>query len=152
MTRILVVDDEEAIRGLLRKLLEKVGYKVATAANGREAISLHRSEPADLIITDILMPEKEGIQTIYELRRQFSDLKFIAISGGGRFGPRNYLDLAGKIGADCTLAKPLDPKQLLEAVRGLVGKGRVSAMCPEGKFQGDQGDQGDQGEMMRTTP
>ncbi|MDY6987588.1 MAG: response regulator [Thermodesulfobacteriota bacterium] len=119
--RILVVDDDVQIREMLRQLLERAGYEVAEAPDGRQGIRLYRQEPADLVITDIIMPEKEGLETIRELRRDFPDVKILAISGGGRVLADEYLRLAKQFGAERTLAKPFDQKELLEAVHELVG-------------------------------
>ena len=90
MALILIIDDDDQIRRVLRKTLERDGYDVADAPNGKEGIRLYRENPADLVITDIIMPEKEGIETIRELRRDFPEVKIIAISGGGRIGPDSY--------------------------------------------------------------
>lgn len=123
MARILVIDDDEQIRDLLLLTLERAGHDVVTAPNGEEGTRLYRSQKQDLIITDILMPEKEGILTIYELRRDFPDVKIIAISGGGQFGPpSHYLEMAKHIGALRAIAKPFDSKQLHEAVSELTSE------------------------------
>ena len=87
MPRILIIDDERQIRELLRDILEDAGYDVAEAADGQEAIKIQRGEPADLIITDLIMPEKEGIETIRELKQSYPDVRIIAMSGGGVVGP-----------------------------------------------------------------
>jgi DNA-binding NtrC family response regulator len=121
MARILVIDDDEQIRDLLLLTLERAGHEVVAAANGEEGTRLYRSQKQDLVITDILMPEKEGIMTIFELRHDFPDVKIIAISGGGQFGPSShYLEMAKHIGALLTIAKPFDSKELLEAVNKLT--------------------------------
>jgi len=91
MAQILIIDDEATIRDLLVKILEREGYKTITAADGKEGIRIFRENPADLIITDLIMPEKEGIETIMELRRDFRDVKVIAMSGGGKIEPETYL-------------------------------------------------------------
>lgn len=120
MARILVIDDEVQVRTMLRQMLERSGYEVMDAEDGEGAIQLHREQPADLIITDIIMPGKEGIATISELLRNFPELKIIAISGGGRIGPEEYLDIARRLGAMRTLTKPIERKELLEAVQELL--------------------------------
>lgn len=121
MARVLVVDDEELIRFTLRQMLEKAGHDVVEAVNGRDA--LHRLEelPADLVITDIIMPEKEGLETIVELRRRRPDLKIIAISGGGRTKTSDYLDVAERLGADSAIAKPLRHQTVMDAVNKALG-------------------------------
>lgn len=121
MPRILVIDDEAPVRDLFRMMLERAGYEVALAGDGKEGMASHRETPADLIITDIVMPEKEGLETIVELRRDYPDVKIIAISGGGRIGPDSYLDMAKSLGAHCAFSKPVDRDELLAALRELTG-------------------------------
>ena len=121
MKRILVIDDEEQVRRYLRKILEAEGYEVLEAADGKIGLQLYREKPADLIITDLLMPEKEGIETIMELRHDFPDVKIIAISGGGyRIGSKDCLYLAKELGADCTLVKPFSRQQMLDIVKKML--------------------------------
>jgi CheY-like chemotaxis protein len=120
MGRILIVEDDASVRELLREILRRAGHEVVAAVNGKEAISLHRKSPADLIITNILMPEKEGLETIQELRRDDPDVKIIAISGGGQIGPADYLEVARRFGAMRTFSKPFDRKELLKAVDELL--------------------------------
>ena len=119
--RILLIDDDDQIRKMLSQLLEGAGYEVIGAADGKQGIRLFREAPCDVIITDIIMPEKEGIETIGELRRGFPDVKILAISGGGRLPADEYLRMAKSFGAHRTLAKPFEQKELLEALRELVG-------------------------------
>ena len=121
MARILIIDDDVQILDMLRQTLELKGYEVVDATNGKEGIRLYRENPADLIITDIIMPDKEGIETIIELKRDFPDVKIIAISGGGRIGPEGYLSMAKKLGARYTFSKPVKREELLAAVRELIG-------------------------------
>lgn len=122
MTRILVIDDEESIREMLRAMLEREGYDVLDASNGAEGIKLCVNDPADLLITDIIMPEKDGMETIVEFRREFPDTKIIAISGGDRVEPGAYLEMAKKLGAADTFTKPFEREEILAAVRNLVGE------------------------------
>jgi DNA-binding response OmpR family regulator len=117
MARILVIDDEAVIRDLLLKILEREGYETITATDGKDGIRIFRENPTDLIITDLIMPEKEGIETIMELRRDFKDVKVIAMSGGGKVDPETYLHIAKTIGAIGTIAKPFDLKELLKTVQ-----------------------------------
>ena len=119
-TLILVVDDEESVRHLLRQIFESVGYRVQEATNGIEAIEAYNLEPADLVIMDIIMPEKEGIETILELRQMYSNIKIIAISGSGEESP--YLMMAKHLGADYILDKPFSPDELIDTVRKLLKK------------------------------
>jgi len=116
MARILVVDDEELARFTLRDILESAGHKVEEADNGKEAIAIQNGNPFDLIITDIIMPEKEGIETIAELKRDYPDIKIIAISGGGRTKNLDFLTLAGEFGANMVLAKPFTEDALMKCV------------------------------------
>jgi len=121
MARILIIDDEELFRKMLRQMLEMAGYEVLEAVDGRQGITLYREMPTDLVITDIFMPEKEGISTIGDLKKEFPTLKIIAVTGGGnkRRG-FEYLQFAGKVGADCTLSKPFERQELLDAVHKLL--------------------------------
>ncbi|MBU0730827.1 MAG: response regulator [Proteobacteria bacterium] len=122
MARILIADDDVQVRTMLREMLERAGYEVDEAADGAKAMKLFRENPYDLVITDIIMPEKEGIETIMELRRDYPNLTIFAISGGGRVGPDNYLKLAQKIGARKTFTKPFDRTELLGAVAEALKK------------------------------
>jgi CheY-like chemotaxis protein len=127
MKHILVVDDDDGVRDLLKVILEREGYHVATAADGKEAIRQHRQKPSDLIITDIIMPEQEGLKTIFDIRRENPNVRIIAISGGGQYGLGDYLDAASELGADATFSKPFDRIDLLLAVRKLLARRRAPA-------------------------
>jgi DNA-binding response OmpR family regulator len=124
MAKILVFDDEPSILLMIKKMLEKAGHEVDIALNGREGMELFEKNKPDLLITDILMPEKEGLETILELRRKYSDLKIIAISGGGRIGPDGYLPSAKLFGADMVFQKPLIQKEFMQAVSLLLNETR----------------------------
>jgi DNA-binding NtrC family response regulator len=119
--RILIIDDEAQIRELLGQMLTREGYDVAYARDGKEGMNACREQSIDLIITDIIMPEKDGIEMILELRHDFPALKVIAISGGGRLGPDGYLEMARKLGAHRTFFKPFNRKEILDAVQELLG-------------------------------
>ncbi len=121
MARILVIDDDVQIREMLRQMLEFEGYEVIEAANGKEALKLQQQTPADLVITDLIMPEKEGIETIRELREIFPEIKIIAMSGGGVVGPESYLKIAKSLGAQKTFVKPIERKILLNGIREVLG-------------------------------
>lgn len=121
MAKILVFDDEPSILLMIKKMLEKAGHEVEIALNGKEGMVLFERNKPDLLITDIIMPEKEGLETIFELRRQYPDLKIIAISGGGRIGPDGYLPGAKLLGANAVFTKPLVPKEFVQAVADLLG-------------------------------
>ena len=115
MAMILIIDDEETIRVLLRSALQAEGYEVAEAVNGREGLERYRDRPADLVITDIVMPELNGLDMFLELTREFLHAKVIAISGAGE--QKNLLDVAKLLGARQTFQKPFSMPQLLSAVR-----------------------------------
>ncbi len=123
MARILVIDDDIQILEMLRQTLEHEGYEVIDAHDGKEGMKLYREAPTDLIITDIIMPEKEGIETIMELKRDFPDVKIIAISGGGRIGAKECLHLAKKLGAQRTFTKPVPRQDMIKAVKELLEQG-----------------------------
>jgi len=120
MALILIIDDDNQFREMLREMLERTGYEIVEASNGKEGLKLYRENPTDLIITDIIMPDKEGIETIIELRRDFPDVKIIAISGGGHNHAEHYLFMARIFGVQRTFAKPIARKELLKAVRELL--------------------------------
>ena len=122
MARILIIDDDVQILKMLRKMLELEGHEVVDAADGNKGLKLYRDAPTDIIITDIIMPEKEGIETIIELRREFPEVKIIAMSGGGNAGPEEYLHMAKGLGAQRTLTKPFENEELLEAIGALEDK------------------------------
>lgn len=120
MARILIIDDEEQVRLYLRRILTAESYEVVEAPDGKVGLRLYRQEPADLIIIDIFMPEKEGLETIMELRRDYPDVKVIAISGGGRTGSLDFLHMAKKFGALRTLEKPFTRQEMLDAVQEVL--------------------------------
>jgi CheY-like chemotaxis protein len=123
MAHILVIDDEAPVRTTLRKMLEIGGHRVSEAADGNEGLEMFAAAGADLVISDIIMPEKEGVETIIALRRQYPEVRIIAISGGGRKANFDFLDFAKRLGADQVLRKPFRKEQLLEAVRACLGGG-----------------------------
>lgn len=116
MGRVLVIDDEPQIRSMLRMMLERAGHEVEEAPDGIEGIRIYRNNPADLIISDLIMPNKDGIGMIIELKKEFPDVKIIAMSGGGLNKPEGYLEGAKKLGAQRTLTKPIDRDELLRTV------------------------------------
>ncbi len=123
MATILVIDDDEGIRELYRRILEKAGYQVFDAPDGEAGIRLFREKPADLVLTDIVMPEKEGLETIMELKKEFSQVRIIAISGGGKATTSfTCLHLAKMLGADQALTKPIPRTKLLETVKAVLGQ------------------------------
>lgn len=121
MPRILIIDDDDPYRATVRKMLEKAGYDdIEEAANGKIGMKIFRRQPFDLVITDMIMPDQEGIETIRELIRTDPRIKIIAISGGGRMAPQGYLEMAGNLGAHRTLAKPFQKADLIEMVQALL--------------------------------
>jgi DNA-binding response OmpR family regulator len=117
MARILVIDDDEITNGMIVQLLTEAGYEAEGARDGNRGLMLFGSKPFDLIITDIVMPEKEGLETILTIRKTNKTLPIIAISGGGKISPEQYLHMAQQFGADYTFQKPFDNAALLRAVR-----------------------------------
>ena len=116
MAHILIVDDEAMLRRTLRAILEKGGHKVSEAGDGKRAIEMFTADKPDLVLTDIIMPNREGIETIGELRRQDPHLPIIAMSGGGRTSAELFLTLASNLGATTTLAKPIRQAELIAAI------------------------------------
>jgi CheY-like chemotaxis protein len=119
MAEILIIDDDPQMRRLLRRLLSETGHIVQEAANGEDGVSLFRQQHPVLVITDIVMPVREGIETIGELRRIDPKLPILAISGGG---PEIYLRSAALLGATAVLEKPFDPGAFLALVGELLGR------------------------------
>jgi DNA-binding response OmpR family regulator len=117
MARILLIDDEAVLRRTLQAVLQRAGYEVTAAPNGAEGLRLWRREPLELVITDIHMPEKNGIETILELRAWSPEVPIIAISGGDRNPRVDVLGDASQMGAIRTLTKPFTIAELLAAVR-----------------------------------
>ncbi|MEQ8194099.1 MAG: response regulator [Rhodospirillales bacterium] len=121
MAHILIIDDEEIARYTLREILESENHRVTEAADGVEAGKIFRRESFDLVITDIIMPDKEGLETIREFKQFRPETPIIAISGGGRFRTDAYLKFAEELGADHTLNKPFTDDDLLALVKTCLG-------------------------------
>jgi two-component system chemotaxis response regulator CheY len=118
MPSVLVVDDEDQLRQLIREILEQAGYQVTEARDGKEAVLQYRLAPADVVIMDILMPEQDGLETTSTLRREFPNVKIIAITGSSEMiGILSFLDVAKMLGAHRTLQKPFEMKTLLDTVQ-----------------------------------
>ncbi len=126
MAQILLIDDDDAIRTVVRIALEHAGHTVTEAADGREGLQQLRARAPELVITDLIMPEREGLEIMMEARTTHPAIKFIAISGAGRRGS-DYLRVAKYLGAKRILAKPFTPEQLIAEVNGLLGSGGVLA-------------------------
>jgi CheY-like chemotaxis protein len=116
--RLLLVDDDPWIlQGLRRLLLPLQECDLTFAANGQEALNVLAHTPIDIVITDIMMPVKEGLETIIAIRRDFPRVKIIAMSGGGSLGTRQYLEIAKALGASCVVQKPFSRTTLLAAIQ-----------------------------------
>ncbi|MDH5561901.1 MAG: response regulator [Deltaproteobacteria bacterium] len=121
MAKILVIDDENIGRAIIKNILEKAGHEVQEANNGKTGAELYHQDPADIIITDIFMPEQDGIQTILRLKKEFPLIKIIAISGGGSMlQSSEYLQHAQDFGALKTFKKPVDPKELVDTINEIL--------------------------------
>ena len=123
--KILVIDDEDLVRRTVTKILRSDGHEVVCAANGMAGMSLFRAERPDVVITDIIMPEQEGIETILSIRREHPGVRIIVISGGGQIGDTEVLKMARLLGADEVIAKPFRAKDLLSRVHGSAVHGAV---------------------------
>jgi len=121
LKRILVVDDEAQIRTMLTQMLELEGFEVHTAENGEEGLALVGKYAFDLVITDMIMPVKDGLKFIMELVRDYPDLRILAISGGGAIKAERYLTMAGYLGDIATLEKPFKREILLDLVQKQIG-------------------------------
>ncbi len=117
---ILLIEDEPALRNLFEAVLTRAGYTVATAENGRTAMRILATRAFDVVVTDIVMPEQEGIETIMKIRQLWPGLPIIAMSGGGHVEPERYLRIARSAGAMRLLAKPFAPARLLGCVYELL--------------------------------
>jgi CheY-like chemotaxis protein len=120
MARILVVDDNTSMREAVCEMLQQAGYETISVENGRFVAQIHRNDPVDLIITDLFMPETDGLEIIYQFRHEFPNVKIIAVSGGGSRGLVELLTVAKKMGAQRALTKPFAWEDLLAAVQELL--------------------------------
>ena len=116
MARILLVDDDPMVRETIRHILAAEAHEVTIAQDGRVALNLFEKSAFDLVVTDIIMPERDGIEVITEMRQRQPDVRILAISGGGRIGNTDFLKIAGKLGAHAVIAKPFDPDEFVEKV------------------------------------
>jgi CheY-like chemotaxis protein len=121
MSKILIIDDDKMVRDTLKIIVEAAGHQTLVANDGKEGLTLHAQGKPDLVITDILMPEKEGIETVTELQRRQPRLPTVAISGGGRTANMNFLKLAETFGADRTISKPFEPEDIIRIIAELTG-------------------------------
>ncbi len=120
LPRILLIDDEELVRLTLAQVLRNASFEVEVARDGAEGIKLFSERRADGVITDIIMPNREGIETIAELRKIDANVKIIAMSGGNRMGSMDFLVIARKLGADEVLKKPFVPKDIVYAASNIL--------------------------------
>ena len=120
MARILMVDDDPDICFVLKKLLERHGHEVLAALNGREALERLASAPCDVVITDMIMPEMDGVELIMKMREDYPLMKVIAISGGGRISAEEYLKMAKTLKVSRTFQKPIKSADLIAAVDDLL--------------------------------
>lgn len=124
MTRILIIDDEPDIRSTLRAILEIQGWQVDEADNGRSGIECIRQKGADLVITDILMPDTDGLETVREIQKAAPQIPIVAMSGGGHLTPDNFLKIAEHLGASRTFRKPFLAREVVDAIHELLDQAR----------------------------
>lgn len=122
MPHILLIDDDDLLRPMLCDNLQEMGHTVTEARDGKEGLAQQALAPADLVLTDLVMPEKEGIETIMELRKKYPAVKIIAMSGGGRVSAADYLRIARQVGAARVLSKPFSSQELELAINELLAK------------------------------
>lgn len=120
MAKILLIDDDDSVRTMLRLMLTQFGHTVIEARNGREGLNLFQDANADLVITDLVMPETEGFEVLTKLREKLPRVKIIVISGGVKGNVTNYLDMARRLGAGQVLAKPFSNNELMTAINELL--------------------------------
>ena len=121
MARILVIDDDDDVRRAIRRQLESDGHEVVEAPDGRVGMRLFRQHPTDLVVTDLFMPEQEGLETIRELRRFSKDIKILVVTGAAPGSTLDFRAQATMLGAGATLGKPFTRDELLGAVNALLG-------------------------------
>lgn len=132
-TRVLIIDDNPDQRATLRMCLQLHGYEVEEAPNGRVGLELQRCRPCDVVVTDLFMPEKDGIETIPELRLEYPSVPIIAVSGHASRTGADFLRVAEELGADRTLRKPFATEELLDAIRGFTERRPSDAGAPGGR-------------------
>ena len=120
MKKILLIEDNTIVRNTVMRILQSAGFGVVTANDGLQGVVAFRKEPFDLVISDIMMPEQEGIGTIRQILSEKPGTKIIAISGGGRIGNTDFLQIARKMGASDALPKPFDPDDLLDRINNCL--------------------------------
>lgn len=133
MTKVLLIDDEEMIRKCVRSILKSENYRLEEASNAEPVLDMLNADPADIIISDLFLPGKDGLKLIEEVRRDFPAIKIIAITGGGLhlFDPESALNAAKRSGADYTLMKPIKRKDLLSALKIVMDQAPISSKNDE---------------------
>jgi CheY-like chemotaxis protein len=121
MKRVLIAEDDESLRRVFMRVLARVGYEVSEAIDGVDALEKCRLRAPDLVVTDLIMPRKEGCETIAQIRQLFPSVKIIAMSGGGRGNAVDYLKIVERFGTAEVLAKPFSGTELIEAVERVIG-------------------------------
>ncbi len=116
MPRILIIDDEQEVRVLLTEMFERKGHEAVVASDSKEGIALYNENPADVVVLDLILPGQNGFEAIREFQDKFSDVKIIAISGGGSIGPEWYLEVVKYYGLKYAFTKPVERNKLLAAV------------------------------------
>lgn len=122
MPRILVIDDDEQFLRLMQTSLSRAQFEVLAARSGKQGIKTCESTHVDLVITDLIMPEMEGLEVIMELKQKIPNVKILAVSGGGRNDPGSYLELATALGANGALTKPFSMEMLIKTVNQLISE------------------------------
>ncbi|MCX6330586.1 MAG: response regulator [Bacteroidia bacterium] len=120
MPGILIIEDDNDLREMLKVSLHRRKYKVFEAQNGKDAITHFKPSVTDLVVTDLIMPEEDGLKVIIKLREIKPSIKIIAISGGGKAGPGSYLNLAKALGADVIYSKPFSVNDMIRKIRELL--------------------------------
>lgn len=120
MSTVLVIDDHRPFLEMMSQVIRREGYDVMEATDGAEGLRLCEKQPPDVVVTDILMPEKDGLEAIRDFKRDYPNMKIIAVSGGGSSVQIDYLPLAKKMGADSVLHKPIEPAEMIEALKGIL--------------------------------
>ena len=130
MSTILVIDDDDLVRDTLVRMLERAGFQAVSARNGREGLAQFHSHPPDLIVTDIIMPDFDGIETVMAFKRTAPAVPIIAVSGGGRTHTMQFLEAAQRLGADMILSKPFKQAELVSAITQLLARPKNKENTP----------------------
>jgi DNA-binding NtrC family response regulator len=126
LPRVLLADDDDDLRHTLGQLLSRAGYQVIEVKDGVQATHTLEETHVDVLVTDLLMPHKEGLETISEAKKSHPGLRIVAISGGGRVRPEGYLGMAKRFGADRTMQKPFTGEELVKVIAELIAQPRAA--------------------------